>query len=79
MYLKVERDQSSSFRLSNFVHVLFLIVTVLSEAAWGVESEGFLLTVIALIFGTMLFAVPSVGLLFMGSGEGTLCQKYSWV
>lgn len=53
---------------------------MLSEAAWGVESEGFLLTVIALIFGTMLFdVVPSVGLLFRASGEGTLYQKYSWV
>lgn len=40
---------------------------MLSKAAWGVESEGFLLTVIALIFGTMLFyAVPSAGLLFRG-------------
>lgn len=40
---------------------------MLSKAAWGVESEGFLLTVIALIFATLLFyAVPSAGLLFRG-------------
>lgn len=45
---------------------------MLSEAAWGVESEGlFLLTVIALIFGTVLFdAVPTVGFLFRGLGRG---------
>lgn len=44
---------------------------MLAEAAWGVESEGFLLTVIALIFGAVLFdAVPTVGLLFRGLGRG---------